>query len=604
MSKSTGKTEIDTPSSRILDPRVELEQQKAIIKLNGGYSPLASAIQLAESMRSTRYANEAAAMCDPIDNSIEAGASRIGIAIEGRGAKTDQVAILDNGIGMLPEMVGMCMGWGVTTRSGRNGLGRFGFGLSNASIKYATRFSVYSRVDSGQFHAATFDLDELRNHDYDRDGVVMTPQSSPAELPGWIKDYAEKTFRDGVSEVRTVIVWEKFDRLTTGAKSVAGLQEQVLRTLGTTYRSFMGEIEFDVNGRPCEPIDPLFTTPGARFYEVDGTMAESQPTLEWVVSDSSGQEHLVTARMSYIGFDAWNATVKNDANGKSSRPRFNVKKALQGIVVNRNGRQIEVIRPSFIAWDNYSRQVGVELNFPAELDELFGVTPDKQTIVMTDTVENIISKDLSRAINALKTRVGVENAQHKNEKERSGTGRPSEKALAKVEALKPSKSKRKPNPVLEEEAEKSLNRFIKEKAAAAGVPEAVIEPELRTWTNNHPVSIEFAPNPGGTFYEPFSRGIQTVVRLNTAHEFFLEIYNRLEPQQTEIRAGIELLLATIARAELDSADRPEVHSMYLNERLRWSDDLRLALRALPGVIHEGVEPSMFSHIDADEGDNN
>ena len=572
-----------------VDPMEELTRQRALIDETGGKSALASALQLAESMRATRYSNEAAAMADLIDNSLEAGASQVLVAIKESGSRIEEVAVIDDGVGMLPEMTSLCMGWGVTTRRGRNGFGRFGFGLCNASIKYSKCYTVLSRISNAEpLFGATFDMVALRKGDYTGDdGVTRTPASAPVELPKWIADHANEHMRGGADAVRTVVIWRSFDRLTV--KTSGGLQEQFLRGIGTTYRDFIPVITFKVQGRTVDAIDPLFTTEGARFYEVNGTKAEPLEGMEFTLDDIDGNPHTVRVRMSYIGHEAWNATEQTGVQGRPARPRFVIRKDLKGAVVCRNGRQIEVVRVDGVDWNNYSRQVGVEIDFPAELDELFGVTPDKQTIVFSDAVVKALHDNgLKLAVGEGARRAHKENQEHKQKKAEGEGDRISEIVLSKLDAVKPKRTKVKPTPEATEEAEKSLKRFIKEKAASAGVPEAVIEPEIRSWTVNKKVSVEFRPNPGGCFYEPDQRGTQTVVTLNSAHPFFQEVYAQLLPEQASVRAGIEILLGTLARAELEAADNPDLHMWYFNERRKWSDDLTLALRALPAALNEGL----------------
>lgn len=591
--KNTRYATTETATVGKVDPLEELTRQRALINEIGGRSALASAVQLAESMRATRYKDEAAAMADLIDNSLEAGASQVLIAIKEAGSRIEEIAVIDDGVGMLPEMTSLCMGWGVTTRRGRNGFGRFGFGLGNASIKYGTNYSVISRTsDTEPVYGATFDMASLRNGDYtDRDGVTHTPPNEQLDLPKWIADHADGHFRGGARAVRTVIIWRNFDRLTVRTSS--GLQEQFLRNIGTTYRDFIPEITFKVQGRTVEAIDPLFTTEGARFYDVAGTKAEPLEGMEFTLNDVDGNPHTVRVRMSYIGHEAWNATEQTGAQGRPARPRFAIRKDHKGAIVCRNGRQIEIVRVDNIDWNNYSRQVGVEIDFPAELDELFGVTPDKQTIVFSDVVVKALHDNgLKLAVVEGGRRAYKENKEYAVKKAEGEGSRVSEIVLSKLDSVKPKRTKIKPTPEATEEAEKSLKRFIKEKAAAAGVPEAVIEPEIRSWTVNKKVSVEFRPNPGGCFYEPDQRGTQTVVTLNSAHPFFQEVYAQLLPEQASVRAGLEILLGTLARAELEAADNPDLHMWYFSERRKWSDDLTLALRALPAALNEGLaEPA-------------
>lgn len=583
------------------------EQEDFLASFSGGV-PLANFEQMVDSMRQTRYKDEAAALMDLVDNSLEAGARQVIVGIHASGKdKVDSIAVLDDGVGMIPGMVGASLAWGATTRKGRNGFGRFGFGLKNASIKYGRKFTVYSRIEESKpFMAASLDLDELRQY-VDSNGLAMAPMAQPALLPEWIEQEAERNMAGGVDALRTVVVWERLEPNRLNSKTVGGLTESILRQFGVVYRSFIGEVAMKAGSKTIEAIDPLFTTPNARFHDVSGTIADPLPSMEFELLDQAGTPQPVTIRMSRIGHDAWNATTTNSATGREARPRLNVRNENHGIAVCRNGRQIEVIKWGGHTWDNYSKQVGVEINFPAELDELFGVTPDKQTIVFTEVVNRALSDlKLSTVITREKMKCKAENDQRRADSEKSPQGRPSERAMAKLDVIRDSRKKKGAVSKQQQQlAEQSLKDFVKEKAKAAGVTPEVIEPELRDWTTKNPYVIEFVDLPGADFYIASSRGAQTVVKLNTAHPFFTAVYAKLRPDQADVRAGLELLLATLARAEVDAFEDSDRKTWYMNERREWSRDLEIVLTTLPMMLAGTVEsgdPMQDLADPIDEGD--
>src|SRR5438128_1973726 len=119
-----------------------------------------------ESMRNTFYRHTGTALDELIDNAIEAGAAKIHIVPGFYGksdAKPDAIAVIDDGHGMVPEMVRLSVLWGGTHReNSRAGFGRFGFGLPSASVNQARRFSVYSILDGDKWHGITIDLDDIK----------------------------------------------------------------------------------------------------------------------------------------------------------------------------------------------------------------------------------------------------------------------------------------------------------------------------------------------------------------------------------------------------------------------------------------------------------
>lgn len=82
-------------------------------------------------IRHIGYKSNTEALAELIDNSIQAYAERIdlvlGYADGGSSVKPEQIAVIDNGHGMNPDILRLPMMWGGTHRENdRHGLGRFG----------------------------------------------------------------------------------------------------------------------------------------------------------------------------------------------------------------------------------------------------------------------------------------------------------------------------------------------------------------------------------------------------------------------------------------------------------------------------------------------
>src|SRR5690606_30389922 len=76
--------------------------------------------------------------------------------------KPDHLALIDNGNGMIPEMITYAVMWGGTDRENdRKGFGRYGYGLPSSAVALAKRYSVYSKVAGAEWHAVTVDIEEL-----------------------------------------------------------------------------------------------------------------------------------------------------------------------------------------------------------------------------------------------------------------------------------------------------------------------------------------------------------------------------------------------------------------------------------------------------------
>ena len=72
-------------------------------------------------MRDLGYKSPAWALAEQIDNAFQAGADTVAIRFgflpsNKTGAKPDHIAVIDNGNGMIPEMMGFAVRWGGTDR--------------------------------------------------------------------------------------------------------------------------------------------------------------------------------------------------------------------------------------------------------------------------------------------------------------------------------------------------------------------------------------------------------------------------------------------------------------------------------------------------------
>ena len=551
----------------------QLMNQRDVASQGGG-SGLVDDKMLAETMRSVRYSNEASAASDLIDNSIESGATQVHIAYRVEsGTKIEEIAVLDDASGIDASFLPYCTKWGGSSNKDgvRNLFGRFGFGLPSASVNRGRAYDVYSRIESGEnFKKVSIDLDNLVSDN----GLVELPTVVEEDLPEWVEEYAVDHF-ENIDEVRTVIVWRKLDRLEWGntKQSTANFRQQ----LGITYASWLDVVRIVVDGLIVEPVDTLFTTPGYRWHEVPGyANADPQSSIRFNASDDNGEVHEITVRFSFLGIDAW------EARDGSAKVRQRVRKDHNGLVVSRNGRYIETCnKVQGMTFDNYARQVGINIDFPPALDSLFGVTPDKQSILITGRLLDMLeTHGVVRAFKALKKKVSDDRAAAKEKADEDiETGvRPSEITIAKV--LELDKNKRKKSEESLAEGAKNLDRKVKELSAESGISEEKIREAREKLHNEQPYRVAFhRGHEDDPFYRPMMEGLQLVLEINTGHLWYQDLYSRLEKNQTELRSALETMLFVMGVCELDA--HGEVRNFYRSERRVWSDKINLALEHHP-----------------------
>ena len=563
-----------------------------------------------DSIRSLGYRNAATASHELIDNSIEATARNVHVVF-GFGSKSDNkptdIAFIDDGHGMLPEMIRAAVKWGGTDRHGsRNLFGRYGFGLPSASVSQGKAFTVYSRMDDGAFHSVTIDLDDLASGAYrGEDGRTEPPAAVEAGLPPWVVEHVASSFDGGVAEVRTVVVWSKLDSKLTWV-TASKLQQKMLEHFGVTYRGFLREVHLQVNGIKVEAIDPLFTTPTARFYKQpdDGQTAEELPPAEIKVTSQVGKpEGTIRVRMSFMPYGFLSKDKTKRSAGKNANSRLGIRKENNGIAVCRNGRQIDVVNPvpltTFLTNDRY---VGIEIDFDATLDDEFGITTAKQQITISDRIWDALrTNGVPDAIEALRRRWDESRGDVLGQQDvDQDQVRPSEAVMAEREQTQRDVAI---PPEREKEALCTLEKASEEIASTLGKEIADVMPEVveanRVEAEARPWLIKYEDAPGGSFYRPAWFGLQKVVYLNRKHRFFTEVYSPLGGSDgLRLRAGLELLLFALADAEIVRST-VERQAFYEAERWEWSKEYSTLLLRLGDHVESFSEPDEFGFASGD-----
>src|SRR6185437_11350973 len=117
--------------------------------------------RLMESLRELGYSFPAA-VADLVDNSIDAGAHRIDVALEFDGAGS-WVRIADDGCGMSGSELDEAMRYGAARSYNTNDQGRYGLGLKTASMSQCRSVTVATRAasGSGRMHIRRWSLDHV-----------------------------------------------------------------------------------------------------------------------------------------------------------------------------------------------------------------------------------------------------------------------------------------------------------------------------------------------------------------------------------------------------------------------------------------------------------
>lgn len=360
-------------------------------------------------IRHLGYRSNVEAIAELVDNAIQAYAEHIDIVFgydDGASQKKPtQIAVLDDGHGMASDMIQLAMMWGGTHRENdRSGLGRYGYGLPCSTMSIGKRFTVISKVAGGLAKQVTLDLDDLNGGKYtDDDGDTVIPSPCDAQIPNFLTDYIDRFYPDGWNS-GTIVLIEKLDRLDWA--TTLGFAKHLNRQFSVTYHKLLASTLIFIDGDPISPTDPLFLNPSDLLCQIDDDRAVELEPVKFDVAMSGGFGK-VLLRYSYLPPSFASIDKNRDAVGLNANERFPVLKDYHGIIFSRNGRLIDCkTKTPWTTFINNDRYIRIEVEFPASLDELFGVTTAKQQIsVSPEMWDRLREAGLVKAIEQLRNRV-------------------------------------------------------------------------------------------------------------------------------------------------------------------------------------------------------
>lgn len=553
-------------------------------------------------IRDIGYKHTGTALDELIDNSYEAEASNIHIVLndDGSGRKNNctQIAVIDDGSGIIPEMIRVAMLWGGTDReNSRSGIGRFGYGLPSASVSQGRRFEVYSAPEGGKLHGCAIDLGDIEVGKYtNNDGEIIVPEGMPATLPRFVLDYTKKYFPEGKFAKGTVVVIDKLDKLTW--KAINPLADNLMEHFGVVYHKLRSQFELFVNGKRVDPIDPLFLTPGFRWYNLDADRAKALDPMHIDVKHKETRAVIgrIVVRFSYMPPTFGSLDKMKDASGKNQNARYHILKEYNGFVIARMGRIVEVVRHyGMTTFVNNDRYIKIEIDFDASLDEEFNVPTSKQRVDVSDRIWEILKEHgVEKALEQLRRKFKEEKSTVADKQDKGEPGkRASEQAMEEVAKL----GKTIPLAVAEKQSEQGRKRLLQEaerRAVETGTTTDRAQREIEAELAGKPYKVAKRSLPGGAFFEVEQIGGTKLLWLNTASRFFQEVHSG--PASTPaVRAALEALLFSIGDRAMEGRD--EVRAFYAYEIPEWSRKLEYALAHLAqSMLSENDETKPLEEI--------
>jgi Histidine kinase-, DNA gyrase B-, and HSP90-like ATPase len=579
--------------------------------------PLFFAQTMISSLRDVGYNHTTSALCEHIDNAIEAGATEIRVYFRQSGKKGDyqiDVAVFDNGKGMSPNILKIATSFGGSTSfNNRSGIGRFGMGMKTAALSMSPVLELYSWQERDAYYSMTLDVEAIGK---DRSNMVELPEPTfQRDLPdevaelftkpmAWPTDRTEQVlFARDAEELReklgssgTLVYMPACDRLTY-VKSKT-LSDHATSEMARVYRRFIAKgVRLYVNNRKVDAFDPTYFMVDARhtkYLEGLGISTHSRLYLSKPIEIKiSGAETSPTAtamvKIFRLPIEDWaglsRKTLKNDLRVFDG----------QTVTMLRNDREVASrAMPELTTRHSVSYWYRIQIEFPGVLDEAFGVASNKQGVRMKDHVFEAIKSAIGGDITTLNDEIKRYQAQKASEREAAKPAA-SELRASEVDHYHP-----KPmDGELTAEEQVQLDANLRGLAAAVK-REGETDDQAFDRVKASKYLIDFRHDEYWPFYHVEHKFGRIIVTLNTAHPFYAQLYEPLrqaatkppadegetssqEPQVEDRNSPIvalELLLLSMARAQsVLSARNEEAQKVFEGLRREWSETYRIQLTA-------------------------
>ena len=570
-----------------------------------------------KAMRSSGFRGTDNAIAELIDNSIQSGTEKgnetTNVEVlcieepkqEGHRQTTriSKIAVYDDAAGMDSDTLRYAMMFGVGTRlseKDQKGIGKFGMGLPNASISQCRQVDVYS-WKNGDVLKTYLNVDDIQN------GMLReVPEPEPSKIP----DEWKKLIKSKISDSGTLVVWSQLDRPSWVRHKAFFNNAEFL--IGRMYRYFIREgrakirlAAFSKSGgssiqkladafvRPNDPLMLMTETMAPEPYDSVAAFQEFGNPDEIIVKKPDGTESVVKITYSLAKQETRDTEPGAGAAGSKDIGKFVAKNL--GVSIVRAGRELELNT----SWNNPSdpreRWWGIEISFDPSLDEVFGVTNDKQSatnLFRCDIAEDAKNEGISKAelidsltesmdprltsykiSQAIAKRLTTIREHIKKQRENELAGKrgasgdgDAESAASRATSRRmeltgqKSKSDLKRESSSEKERQESVREHLKEGGLEEGAADTIavesVSKNIRyyfTYTKLNSSAIFDISEDRGEFF----------IKLNTnhpAHKHFIELlrHDDSASDSPELK-GLKLLLTAWARMEDEATDRDLEH---------------------------------------------
>ena len=575
------------------------------------------------SLRDVGYNTTTSALCEHVDNAIQADASEIRVYFSQsgqRGSYSIDALVYDNGRGMDPHVLQVAMSFGGSMYfDNREGIGRFGVGMKTAALSMAPAVEVYSWTEPGAIYAMTLDVKEIGSK---MANLLELPEPQLLDaLPSqaarvftrpmvYPRTHAqqdliadnEDDLLDRMGKSGTIVFIPDCDRVTF--KKSQTLAEDAIREMSRIYRVQLSKgLRLFVNNRRVEVFDPTYWDLNARHVKIEGLketrskLIKSWTNIQVPLSENSGESALVAVRLYMLPIEAWydlpRKTLRNDLH------------VFAGHTVSfmRNDRELfsGTVRELAGAGHGDNDWLRVQIDFGGALDEAFGVAMNKQGVRPKKYALDRIKEHIGEEVVRVRTRT----AQFRKERralQAGGKLGDAERRAGDADSLQ-AKPLPSPAPTTEEEVA-ALKQNLRGLAVSLKRENETDDDAYERITRSKFITT-FKHDEYWPFYHVDFQFGKVILTINTAHPFFAKLYDPIaqlslssaeeglngtdgdaqavDPGASEILVALQMLLFSLGRAQsLMSLKGENAERAKLFEDLRseWSQALKTQLTTI------------------------
>ena len=593
-------------------PRGGKTVMNRILKENANV-PLFFAQTLITSLRDVGYNTTTSALCEHVDNAIEAGANEIRIYFRQRGVKGKyeiDAAVYDNGRGMSPNVLKMATAFGGSMNFGnREGIGRFGMGMKTAGLSMSPVMDLYSWQEPAAFYKMTLDVEDIGNAK--SNSVDLPDPTLLTDLPEDLASIFSETmvfpdkneqtlFADADDDLNerlgrsgTIIFLPNCDRLSYAKAQT--LVDHAVKEMGRVYRRVLDQgVALYVNNRRVEIFDPTYWMQNARHTRIpDLAITQSRlvdtRSVDIPLSEHASAAAKVQVKIYTLPYESWLTLPR--------KVQRNDLRIFDGMTVTilRNDREVfagsmrEIVPKHSVA--NWYR---VQIDFPGSLDEAFGVATNKQGVRPKGYVLAAIKKAIGDQVAGIAE--GIKRFQSEQASAKLKAGRSAAESKASDNDGFQMKPLQVENLTPEEETQRDENlRGLAVTIKREG--ESDEEAFVRVKSSKYIITYKY--DDYWPFYHVDHRFGRIIMTINTAHPFFSKLYEPLKkglvaaaveeadevgdmPATSSTLDGpiiaLDLLLLSLARTQsILSNNNDDARKVLEGFRKEWSDSYRVQL---------------------------